>query len=90
MDIKDIEHLAEVSKIELTEAEKAKLPKDLESVLAYIKQVEMFELPDVVPEHTHVNIWREDELLEREFSYDLIIEQFPDKQDNFVKVKKIL
>jgi Asp-tRNA(Asn)/Glu-tRNA(Gln) amidotransferase C subunit len=45
---------------------------------------------DVFLEYSQKNVWREDALEAREFSKELITEQFPDKQDGFLKVKKIL
>ena len=49
-------------------------------------------VPDVVsaPAALPYNVWREDTLESREFSKDLIVEQFPDAHDGFLKVKKIL
>ncbi|MFA4975353.1 MAG: Asp-tRNA(Asn)/Glu-tRNA(Gln) amidotransferase subunit GatC [Candidatus Paceibacterota bacterium] len=90
MEIKDIEKLAELAKIELSETEKVILLKDLDGILGYVKQIESVDVPDVKENFIQKNIWREDELKIQEFSRDLIIDQFPDKQDDFVKVKKIL
>ncbi|MFH1608897.1 MAG: Asp-tRNA(Asn)/Glu-tRNA(Gln) amidotransferase subunit GatC [Patescibacteria group bacterium] len=116
MQIKDIEKLADLAKIELTNKEKEDLVKDLDSVLDYVKQIESVDLPaqagvqDVEPparnafsiadaggEYLNKNVWREDlprdgrgEKTDSVFSRDLIINQFPDAKDGFVKVKKIL
>ena len=90
MEIKDIEKLAELAKIELTLAEKETILKDMDSILDYVKQIKEVEVPDAEVEYKNRNIWREDLLEEREFSVDLIKEQFPDFQDGFVKVKKIM
>jgi len=90
MDIKDVENLAELARIELSEEEKKSLLKDLDSVLAYVKVIETVDVPEVKPEYTLYNSWREDQEKVREFSAELIKEQFPDSQDGFLKVKKIL
>ena len=90
MEIKDIEKLAELAKIELNDTEKAGLLKDLDSILDYVKQITEVEVLDVSREYEHRNIWREDKLEERDFSGTSIKEQFPDSQDGFVKVKKIM
>lgn len=90
MDVKDIEKLAELSKIELNNEEKETLLKDLDGILDYVKQVSEVEVGDVEVEYKNKNIWREDEERNDVFSKDLIISQFPDSQDNFAKVKKIL
>ena len=90
MDLKDVENLAELAKLELTEEEKAKILADMEGILSYVKQIEDVDVSDAGVEYSHYNAWREDEVLERDFDSESIIEQFPDSQDNFVKVKKIL
>ncbi len=91
MEIKDIENLAELAKIKLSESEKNKLLVDMENILEYVRQIESaIEVKNVKPKHKLHNIWREDEIKSHEFSRDFIIEQFPDSQDNFLKVKKIL
>lgn len=91
MEIKDVEHLAELAKIELNQVEKDQLLKDMEGILNYVKQIEEVEAPDMITEHVHKNQWREDVILEEDaIDKDLILNQFPNSQDNFVKVKKIL
>ena len=102
MNIKDVENLAELARLELTEEEKVQLLKDMEGILGYVKQVESVEVPargathsvaggeEMDSQYDTFNVWREDKEEEREFSKDGIIKQFPDSQDNFLKVKKIL
>jgi len=90
MQIADIEKLAELAKIELSEVEKQGLLKDFDGILGYVKQIEEVEVPDVVLKYDNKNVWREDLVEAFEFSREEIISQFPDAQDGFVKVKKIL
>lgn len=90
MDIKDVENLSELAKLELTEEEKKGILKDMEGILDYVKQIQDVDVPDGVSYFQEVNTWREDVLEERDFSGDIIKKQFPDAHDGFVKVKKIL
>ncbi|MEK7588955.1 MAG: Asp-tRNA(Asn)/Glu-tRNA(Gln) amidotransferase subunit GatC [Patescibacteria group bacterium] len=90
MELKDIENLAELAKIELTQEEKEKILADMDGILAYVKQIEDIDVPEVEIEYEHRNAWREDEVEERDFDVVGILSQFPNSQDNFVKVKKIL
>ena len=90
MQVKDIENLAELAKIELSTAEKNTLLKDLDNILAYVRQIERVEVKDIEIEYKNKNVWREDKVGNSVFSRDLIIKQFPDSQDGFLKVKKIL
>lgn len=90
MNIKDVENLAELAKLELTAEEKQSLLSDMEGILGYVKQIESVEVGDIKSEYPLHNVWREDESMPREFSKELIVEQFPDSKDGFLKVKKIL
>lgn len=90
MKIKDVENLAELAKLDLKEEEKQIILKDLDSILGYIKQVEDVEVEDYQDLNVYNNKFREDEVLNKYEDKDLIINQFPDKYENFVKVKKIL
>lgn len=90
MEIKDVENLAELAKIELNQEEKEQILKDMDGILAYVKQIEDVEVEDIVTEYNHKNVWREDIITEKDFDMNLILGQFPDSHDNFVKVKKIL
>ncbi|MEI7709472.1 MAG: Asp-tRNA(Asn)/Glu-tRNA(Gln) amidotransferase subunit GatC [bacterium] len=90
MDIKDVENLAALARIELTEQEKSELLVDMDSILGYVKQIEEMKVEDVEPEYRAYNVWREDAPNDAEFSKDIIVKQFPDAKDGFLKVKKIL
>ncbi|MFZ2149552.1 MAG: Asp-tRNA(Asn)/Glu-tRNA(Gln) amidotransferase subunit GatC [Minisyncoccia bacterium] len=90
MDIKDVENLAELARLELSSEEKEAILKDMGGILEYVKTIEKVELGDVDMEYSSKNVWREDNMEERQFSLDLITDQFPDSQDGFLKVKKIL
>ena len=90
MEIKDVEKLAEMARIDLSMEEKQAVLKDMDGILAYIKSIQEAEVGDVTPEYEIKNVWREDEVLPREFSKELIVNQFPDKERGFLKVKKIL
>jgi len=98
MNIKDVESLAGLARIELSPEEKDSLLSDMESILGYVKQIEEVKIDKenfASDTETH-NIWREDLSAVAganeapNFSKELITDQFSDKQDNFLKVKKIL
>ncbi len=90
MEIKDVENLAELARIELTADEKKEILSDMKGILEYVKQIEGVKVNDVKTEYSLTNAWREDKAEPRSFSRDLLIGQFPDAQDGFLKVKKIL
>ena len=90
MDIEDVENLADLARIELSLEEKQEILKDMKGILEYVKVIEGVQVEDTKTEYSLKNVWREDILGSREFSKELIAEQFPDSQDGFLKVKKIL
>jgi aspartyl-tRNA(Asn)/glutamyl-tRNA(Gln) amidotransferase subunit C len=94
MDIKDVENLAELARLELSNEEKEAMLKDMDGILAYVKQVEELKIPDTKTNVVLYNTWREDLPAQtgekKEFSHELIVEQFPASKDGFLKVKKIL
>ena len=95
MEIRDVENLAELAKLELPEAEKGSILKDMQGIVEYVKVIETVEVLDTHPEYPHRNIWREDEPSKEGEGYGayekkLITGQFPEEKDGFLKVKKIL
>ena len=90
MNIRDVENLAELSRLELSTDEKQSLLEDLESILAYVKVIESVQVDDSLPEYNLYNTWREDtQRVGDDFSKELIIDQFPNSRDGFLKVKKM-
>ncbi len=90
MEIKDVEALAEMARLDLSQEEKGSMLHDMDSILGYVKQIESVDVGDVEAKEYAHNVWRGDEAITQDFSRDSIIEQFPKSQDGFLKVKKIL
>jgi aspartyl-tRNA(Asn)/glutamyl-tRNA(Gln) amidotransferase subunit C len=92
MEIKDVENLAELARLELSEEEKKSLLHDMGGILEYVKVIESVEIDDVNPKYDVYNAWRQDipRGLGDEFSQKEIIAQFPHSQNGFLKVKKII
>lgn len=95
MKLKDVENLAELAKLEISEEEKQSLIKDFDSILAYVDMIKEVDVGDTQTENSIYNICRED--IERaensgvpEFSAELLVSQFPDQKEGYAKVKKIL
>lgn len=90
MNIEDIERLEALSRIQLTIPEREAMLSDMKGILEYVKVIESVEVGDIKTEYTLHNVWREDEVIQRDFSSELLTGQFPDQQEGFLKVKKIL
>lgn len=92
MELKDVEHLAHLARINLPEDEKASFLNDMKSILGYIDQISSVDTSGVdltLPEHR--NIIRDDVALNETGSQtDALIAEAPESQDGFVKVKQIL
>ena len=69
---------------------KEEILSDMKGILDYVKRVNEVELEDVNANYSLYNVWREDGIGQREFSSELIKNQFPNAKDGFLKVKKIL
>lgn len=91
---KDVEHVARLARLALTEEEKERYTAQLESILGYIEKLKTLNT-DSVPPTSHVlplsNAWREDgakpEILG---SPEDILANAPDREGPFFKVKKVI
>ena len=91
---KDVDKLADLSRIEMTDDEKNEIQKDLESILGYVS-----ELQEVVAEEPPVedrigmlkNVMREDEGPHAERTHTKeVVASAPNSEGDYIKVKKIL
>lgn len=91
---KDVEHVARLARLALSEDEKERYTAQLESILGYIENLNKFDTSKVAPT-THVlplfNIWREDVAEPTRLgSAADILKNAPDAEGPFFKVKKII
>jgi len=87
----EVEHLAKLARIDMTEEEKKELQGDLESILDYIDQIKEVteEVEPVLSDHR--NEMREDgEPHEPGLYTDKILKEAPDSKDGYVMVKKVI
>jgi aspartyl-tRNA(Asn)/glutamyl-tRNA(Gln) amidotransferase subunit C len=93
LEIKDIEKLAKLARIELTSEEKQKLLKEVDPILGYVAQLK--EVVASVGEEKKAgelrNVMRDDgNPTENGENTKIILENMPDSQKNYLKVEKIL
>lgn len=88
----EIEQIAELARLSLKPDEKAKLKKDLESILAYVDELKKVNTEKVEPT-SHVlnleNVFRKDEVRPSEVR-DETLKHAPSREGNFFKVPKII
>ena len=88
----DIKKLAELARIEANEEETKSLAKDIEAILGYVQQVQNVLVQDTVrKDGALVNVFREDANPHESGIYtDALLSVVPERDGQYVKVKKIL
>ncbi len=89
--VKDVEHVAKLARLELTDAEKEKFTKQLGDVLKYVEQMNEVDTTNVKPmAHAFdiVNVMREDKVI-NEVSREALLQNAPEEENGFFKVPKI-
>jgi aspartyl/glutamyl-tRNA(Asn/Gln) amidotransferase C subunit len=93
MNPRDIANLATLARMELSEAEKASLAADMKNILAFIDQIKEAEVDTSAGNRVGVvyNVFREDMNPHESGIYtEALLSAAPDREGDFVKVKKIL
>ncbi len=88
-----IKHLAKLARLKLSEEEIESLAEDLSKILNYVKKIEELNLENIEPLTSIIDKleFREDEEKERDSEErEKIINNFPQKENNYLKVPKIL
>lgn len=91
---KEIEHIAQLARLELREKEKRKFQKELSLILDFIAKLKELDVAEIEPTTggiSAVNIMRPDQA-GKTYGPETaakILEQAPEKKDGFVKVKAI-
>lgn len=92
LSIKDVEHVAKLARIAVTEEEKKRYQGQLAKILGHINQLKA-KNTDGVPPTAHpfdvVNVWREDEAKQFE-DIPAVLKNAPEKEETFFKVKKVI
>ena len=89
--VKDVEHVAKLARLELTEEEKDLYTKQLGDVLKYVDQMNEVDASNVKPMTQvidFVNVMRED-VPHQEISKEALMSNAPDEENGFFKVPKI-
>ena len=86
--IKDVEYLAQLARLILSEKEKKKFQKELNKIIRYIDQLNQVDTQNIPPT-THVipmkNVLREDEA-KPSLTQKEALSNVPDKKDGYFKV----
>lgn len=92
IDSGQVEHIAKLARIELTEKEKRKFSDELSSILDYVDKLNKVDTKNIKPIQQITgleNIVRKDEINHELRINDKLLDGAPDKKDNYYKVPKI-
>jgi len=89
--IKDVEHVAKLARLELTEDEKVLYTKQLGDVLGYVNQMNEVDTSNIEPMTQvidFVNVMRDDNV-HYDYTKDELMSNAPEEENGFFKVPKI-
>ena len=88
----EVEHIANLARLELSEKEKVKFQKELGKIIEYIDQLKELDIENVPPT-SHVmpmeNVLREDKVIPS-LSQEEALSNAPEKKDKYFKVPKVI
>ena len=89
---KEIEHIAHLARLGLTEEEKEKFALQLSSILDYIEQLKEVDTKGIEPTAQVTgleNVYREDEIEASDEIRDKLLKQVPGIEDDLIKTKSV-
>jgi len=94
LDLKQVEHIAKLARLGITDQEKKKFQKELSAILEFVQKLNQVETDKIDPMAYAIgakNVMRQDAgQAKLKEETDLIINLFSDKKDRQAKVKAIL
>ncbi|HOK41644.1 MAG TPA: Asp-tRNA(Asn)/Glu-tRNA(Gln) amidotransferase subunit GatC [bacterium] len=90
--INDVKHIAKLSRLKLSDSEINLYTEQLNSILDYMKKLNELDTQGIEPTSHSIkisNVFRNDEVKES-FQTDLMLNNAPDKYNNFYRVPKII
>jgi len=89
---KEVEHIAKLARLGLSEREIEKMRGELAKILDYFEKLKKVDVSQVEPTSHSIkveNVMRKDESSRSKFPNSQLIEMAPDRKDGFIKVKSI-
>jgi len=87
----NVEHIAILARIKLTEEEKGSFTEKLSGILNWVKELDEAPTESIEPINQIANlenVMREDEI-KSSLPVEKVLENAPQKSDNFIKVKQV-
>ena len=89
----DVRHLAQLSSLQMSDAEVESLRAGIEKIINYINQLDELDTDGVEPTYQVTglqNVWRDDEIIDSSVSRQQLLALAAEQSDNCVKVPKVL
>ena len=89
----DIDYVANLARLDMTEEEKSKLGAQLDDILGYFDKLNSVDVEGVEPmAHAHrvINVWREGDQPNETYDPEVLNGMAPDHRDNQVVVPKVV
>ena len=89
----DVRHLAQLSSLQMSDAEAELLRVGIEKIINYINQLDELDTDGVEPTYQVTglqNVWRDDEIIDSNVSRRQLLALAAEQSDNCVKVPKVL
>jgi aspartyl/glutamyl-tRNA(asn/gln) amidotransferase, C subunit len=89
----DVRHLADLSSLQMSDAEIESLRADIENIINYVNQLDELDTDSVEPTYQVTrlqNIWRSDEIDDGGVSRQQLLALAAEQSDNCIKVPKVL
>jgi aspartyl-tRNA(Asn)/glutamyl-tRNA(Gln) amidotransferase subunit C len=89
----DVQHLAQLSSLQLGDNEIDGLQIDIEHILEYVQQLSELDTTGVEPTYQVTdleNVWRDDTVIDYGISRETLLTLSPEAANNQVKVPKVL
>lgn len=89
----DVQHLAQLSSLHLSDSELDGLQADISNILQYVEQLGELDTAGIEPTYQVTdleNVWRADQVPSSSVSREQLLALAPETLDNQVKVPKVL
>ena len=89
----DVQALARLSSLQLSDSEVADLAADLQNILKYVEQLGQLDTTGVEPTYQVTglqNVWRDDMAVQSDVSREALLALAPEQADDHVKVPQVL
>ncbi len=87
-----VTHVANLARLNLTEAEKEHMTKDMESIIAFVDQMNVLDVSDIIPTNHIIpinNVFRED-VVRPSMDVEELLKNAPEQENGCYSVPKIV